>query len=921
VQDVKAADWKRKMHRRCGTSAEKQANFDTFLERFAGVLPRLPFQTNASSLEALLQLGDTSPGQLVLFFGALGKSFRVNMAPSFISFDYVHLYALFLQAEEVIPKALRWISHIYSQVLQIPAGASTQSFGFLSRNPAFCRERLGWSPQAEWLAAVTRIGTDIVRRIGCPSSSNNAVRYRVPMMCVLFDEKQLPAGHIWQGTFQTDGTAVCIRTLDIRSITYTDLIREKVCNYIAEKELRRTGTVLRRPAECLTVAETFEAAVVVTKTSFCTLESINAAGVPLDQQQQGPGQQPGELGVRERMELRRQQEERDSQYRAAKEDRLGLAYRYRPRPRARKNGRGRKRWQPLQVQTVAIHSAGQLIFGPREVTAMPRMPGRTIGAVPIPQTQEIRPVNRGQSQRARRRRFRHRIHNAKQGHWSQQLIQIKPPRVIKQVNGLLASVETLSAATKDSTLERLRDMHAASQHHRLSQRSSARTTDLLLSCIGSLVLVGVAPARARPPGPALLATDVGRIYDDSVKQWARAQKVTRLAGRQAARRAKVISIVLAWCAARRAEAGDDVEDTNSVNSEPSSQSARRAKAISLVLAWCAARRGEAGDGIEEADFVSSGPVPEDAREWSVQKLVDDTATAGCDTGMIFSLAVGYRDAVEDLSYSLLLSSSGLDSLRKSANRKQTALQAKYPVSLALLHAAIRQEEEQAIVSASAEKRLVVLKKSVAHHLRLIQSDPRYGRIKLDQYRMHSQMADLCFEQLGDALFPNIRRADRKFASPRLFQIGNGCEFDVVGRKNKIPLYANPLLRAIIRRMEGHKWPVLFVWVDEAYSSQVCPNPLCRRPPGNKWREQLETDGRCTEDNMQERADWPRSLVHYLRWIDSRGPVYRLLQCETCEKIWHRDVLAAFNIAQIGAHILVHGRHPYRVARAEVEEGS
>lgn len=82
LQDVKAADWKGKVHRRCGTSAEKQANFDAFLEQFVRVLPRLPFQTNASSLEALLQLGDMSPGRLVPFFGALGKSFRVVSVPN-----------------------------------------------------------------------------------------------------------------------------------------------------------------------------------------------------------------------------------------------------------------------------------------------------------------------------------------------------------------------------------------------------------------------------------------------------------------------------------------------------------------------------------------------------------------------------------------------------------------------------------------------------------------------------------------------------------------------------------------------------------------------------------------------------------------------------------------------------------------------
>lgn len=58
------------------------------------------------------------------------------------------------------------------------------------------------------------------------------------------------------------------------------------------------------------------------------------------------------------------------------------------------------------------------------------------------------------------------------------------------------------------------------------------------------------------------------------------------------------------------------------------------------------------------------------------------------------------------------------------------------------------------------------------------------------------------------------------------------------------------------------------------------------------------EGPYSEVNTHGRADWPRRSiallplidadnavcsVHYLCWIDSKSPVYRLLQCGSCEK--------------------------------------
>ena len=55
---------------------------------------------------------------------------------------------------------------------------------------------------------------------------------------------------------------------------------------------------------------------------------------------------------------------------------------------------------------------------------------------------------------------------------------------------------------------------------------------------------------------------------------------------------------------------------------------------------------------------------------------------------------------------------------------------------------------------------------------------------------------------------------------------------------------------------------------------------------------------------------------YPRRVENKTEVYRLLQCETCERMWHRDISAAFNIGQIACHILIVGRQPWRVVEGE-----
>lgn len=60
-----------------------------------------------------------------------------------------------------------------------------------------------------------------------------------------------------------------------------------------------------------------------------------------------------------------------------------------------------------------------------------------------------------------------------------------------------------------------------------------------------------------------------------------------------------------------------------------------------------------------------------------------------------------------------------------------------------------------------------------------------------------------------------------------------------------------------------------------------------------------------------------SLVSRLgkaRFIDSGNECQRVIQCENCRRVYHRDVAGSLNIAFIAWHLLHWGEHPWTSPR-------
>ena len=51
-----------------------------------------------------------------------------------------------------------------------------------------------------------------------------------------------------------------------------------------------------------------------------------------------------------------------------------------------------------------------------------------------------------------------------------------------------------------------------------------------------------------------------------------------------------------------------------------------------------------------------------------------------------------------------------------------------------------------------------------------------------------------------------------------------------------------------------------------------------------------------------------------KYTDSGQDCQRVLGCETCGRIWNRDIAAAINIAFVAWHWLVFGKHGFRWRR-------
>ena len=71
-------------------------------------------------------------------------------------------------------------------------------------------------------------------------------------------------------------------------------------------------------------------------------------------------------------------------------------------------------------------------------------------------------------------------------------------------------------------------------------------------------------------------------------------------------------------------------------------------------------------------------------------------------------------------------------------------------------------------------------------------------------------------------------------------------------------FAKPLLRAILEKMRRDGLPIIFRLVDEAYTSQCCPDPSCLRPPAENWRSLPGALEPVTAQNCAGKEDHVRS---------------------------------------------------------------
>ncbi|KAL7006217.1 hypothetical protein EMMF5_004338 [Cystobasidiomycetes sp. EMM_F5] len=178
--------------------------------------------------------------------------------------------------------------------------------------------------------------------------------------------------------------------------------------------------------------------------------------------------------------------------------------------------------------------------------------------------------------------------------------------------------------------------------------------------------------------------------------------------------------------------------------------------------------------------------------------------------------------------------------------------------------------------------------------------------------------DRFYQQFKDLVFPTPASLSR----PVLFLVGDSCGFSTRSSIRHTAAFANPLYCALRKKCMDNRLPVIFALVDEAFSSQVCPNPKCINERHPVWREGVVFDKagqRCAKGKRREAPEEEttpaRSRLFKAYYKGTLDQCQRILQCETCRKVYHRDAAAGMNIAFIGWHILRFRRHPWRTEAA------
>ena len=249
---------------------------------------------------------------------------------------------------------------------------------------------------------------------------------------------------------------------------------------------------------------------------------------------------------------------------------------------------------------------------------------------------------------------------------------------------------------------------------------------------------------------------------------------------------------------------------------------------------------------------------QEAESWSDAETMKHIATVGVDLGQAFPIAMALNSAPSDRSASLTLGPWALEMMRRQANQAQSRLQNQSGVDWGKLWL-----EERSLGMSEEDQRT---RRELKHYDILqrinLQSSNKYGKIKFRSHMQRKRFEAWFAEQVIKWIWPDPEKRDVV-----LMAIGDECGMGGDGRRPQTVDYAKSLLRSVMAEMKRRKLPIIFRLVDEAYTSQCCPDPACLRPPVANWRQALEehaleyghdhAHGRVTEENMAGKEDWVR----------------------------------------------------------------
>jgi hypothetical protein len=253
------------------------------------------------------------------------------------------------------------------------------------------------------------------------------------------------------------------------------------------------------------------------------------------------------------------------------------------------------------------------------------------------------------------------------------------------------------------------------------------------------------------------------------------------------------------------------------------------------------------DGLRSLYLSRNPNARVEVQGWSSLQLLQNCIVVGFDPGEYNPFAGASTDRVGDKIQTLFMHYHAVENSRQAAQKASQRARARY------FDGASEQvnKAERDFRNGKAQGR--------------IDFDGKTGRHALYQ-RLTQQMA----ETLWPKCFNNGRlvRRPRDLKQPALFAIGDGCGMSKKGAGVKHVDASMPLMRAVIHNLTQRGFPILCVWVGEAYSSQCCPDPACLRPAVPNFREaavQWKTEQAAQVAAGEPAGDVPADFVRS-RWV-------------------------------------------------------